>query len=212
MALKYVASNTIYDFGKSEYTTTSNKYKRLNYIANSKTYQIGLATDATATQYSPLKMKINDSTYYIGRSSSRSSSTSHTSTYSSRYLARVNTYTHSYTDSSIKTVYPYIVHEYFTTFSIFYESASSSWSYHSVFDASRSEYAATYSTGAYENMGTIQTTTKSHIVYYIPDYTAANTRTTTYAKSKIGSNYVYSTTTASSSTSSVTSVSSNNFV
>ena len=93
MALKYVASNTTYDFGKSEYTTTSNKCKRLNYIANGKTYQIGLATDSTATQYSPLKMKINDSTYYIGRSSSRSSSTSHISTYSSRYLAMTNTYT-----------------------------------------------------------------------------------------------------------------------
>lgn len=90
MALKYVASNTTYDFGKSEYATTSNKYKRLNYIANDKTYQIGLATDSTATQYSPLKMKINDSTYYIGRSSSRSASTSHVSTYSSR-ITRVNT-------------------------------------------------------------------------------------------------------------------------
>ena len=76
MALKYVASNTTYDFGKSEYTTTSNKYKRLNYIANGKTYQIGLATDSTATQYSPLKMKINDSTYYIGRSISGSLSSS----------------------------------------------------------------------------------------------------------------------------------------
>ena len=94
MALKYIASNTTYDFGKSEYTTTSNKYKRLNYIANGKTYQIGLATDATATQYSPLKMKINDSTYYIGRSSSRSTSASYVSTYSSR-VARVNTYTFS---------------------------------------------------------------------------------------------------------------------
>ena len=87
MALKYVASNKTYDFGKSEYTTTSNKYKRLNYIANGKTYQLGLATDSTATQYSPLKMKINDSTYYIGRSSSRSTSNSYVSTYSSRYLA-----------------------------------------------------------------------------------------------------------------------------
>jgi len=93
MALKYVASNTTYDFGKSEYTTTSNKYKRLNYIANGRTYQIGLATDSTATQYSPLKMKINDSTYYIGRSSSRSTSNSYVSTYSSRYLARSTTYT-----------------------------------------------------------------------------------------------------------------------
>lgn len=99
MALKYVASNTTYDFGKSEYTTTSNKYKRLNYIANGKTYQIGLATDATALQYSPLKMKINDSTYYIGRSSSRSSSTSHILTDSS-LTSMVSTFYDNFTTTT----------------------------------------------------------------------------------------------------------------
>lgn len=218
MALKYVASNTTYDFGKSEYTTTSNKYKRLNYIANGKTYQIGLATDATATQYSPLKMKINDSTYYIGRSSSRSISTSSVSTYSSRYLARVNTYTHRYTASSIKTEYKYEVSM---------TNGRRTYDPRGIYDSSF--YSGSYScTSTFDKPQQRYIETSTRIVddiHYSPaigtefywggssfTYITSLAKTITYPESKIESSYEYSTTTVSSSASGVTSVASNNFV
>lgn len=219
MALKYVASNTTYDFGKSEYTTTSNKYKRLNYIANGKTYQIGLATDSTATQYSPLKMKINDSTYYIGRSSSRSSSSSYRSTYSSRYVARVNTYTDRYTVSSIKTYYDCRGFFYYTA--TFYvgsdgeDNRQTSSTYHVInHTADEPQQNDTWmvitSVGNENLWWCITYETQFCARIYTSNY--KRTETVTYTKSKIGTSSEYSTTTASSSTSNVTTVSSNNFV
>lgn len=75
MALKYLVSNTTYDFGGPQYTNIGGS-KRLNYIASGKTHQLGLATDKTCSQYSPLVMKVNGTNYYIGRSQSGSYITS----------------------------------------------------------------------------------------------------------------------------------------
>lgn len=215
MALKYVASNTTYDFGKSEYTTTSNKYKRLNYIANGKTYQIGLATDATATQYSPLKMKINDNIYYIGRSSSRSSSTSYASTYSSRYVARVNTYTYSYATSSIRTEtgFPYIVYHTIVALNeINSYYSNSTYSYLSTLNEYREEgqdYISTWESKIGYKDGRYLMQKYTDVERYINDW---KEQTVTYTESESKTSYEYSTTTVSSSTSKTTSVASNNFV
>lgn len=207
MALKYVASNKTYDFGKSEYTTTSNKYKRLNYIANGKTYQIGLATDSTATQYSPLKIKINDSTYYIGISSSRSSSTSYTSTYSSRYLARVNTYTYPYTESSIKTTgYVYDVTHY-------YKLIGDRGVFSTSYIANNMEFTSPQQS---YNFTRIETNSdgEEFCASYTFDFNIVSEQTeiATYTRSESKTSNEYSTTTASSSTSNATTVVSNNFV
>ena len=88
MALKYLVSNTTYDFGGPQYTNIGGGSKRLNYIASGKTHQLGMATDKTCSQYSPLVMKVNGTNYYIGRSQSGSYITS-----DSISSTRLNTYT-----------------------------------------------------------------------------------------------------------------------
>lgn len=70
MGLKYNASGRTYDLGGPQYTNVGGGSKRLNYIASGKTHQLGLATDKTCSQYSPLVMKVNGTNYYIGRSQS----------------------------------------------------------------------------------------------------------------------------------------------
>ena len=214
MALKYVASNKTYDFGKSEYTTTSNKYKRLNYIANGKTYQIGLATDSTATQYSPLKMKINDSTYYIGRSSSRSSSSSYRSTYSSR-ITRINTYSYSHIAASIKTRYAYYVWYFDKTI------YNDPWENFMSTDTELHDFTETYDEPQQSSSYWISSTGYD-VGYKISSMTCSGktefgnctrlTETTTYTRSESKTSNEYSTTTVSSSTSNATTIVSNNFV
>lgn len=92
MALKYLVSNTTYDFSGSQYTNIVGGSKRLNYIASGKTHQLGLATDKTCSQYSPLIMKVNGTNHYIGRSTSGSLSSSR-STSNTYTVLNGNTYT-----------------------------------------------------------------------------------------------------------------------
>ncbi len=92
MGLNYICSGSTYDLSSAEYTTVSDKYMRLNYIGPTKvtldsytttirsTKQIGLATDASCSQYSPLRVKVSGQEYYIGRSTSKE--TTETSNYS----------------------------------------------------------------------------------------------------------------------------------
>jgi len=99
MALKYLVSNTTYDFGGPQYTNIGGS-KRLNYIASGKTHQLGMATDKTCSQYSPLVMKVNGTNYYIGRSQSGSYITS-----DSISSTRLNTYTSGEYSTQSRTYY-----------------------------------------------------------------------------------------------------------
>lgn len=90
MGLNYIASGKIYNISGNEYTTVSDKKHRLNYIASGQVHELGLTTDSTASKYSPLRIKVENSTYYIGRS--QSSSTSYQTTLSTKSSSSYNTY------------------------------------------------------------------------------------------------------------------------
>lgn len=81
MGLKYICSGSTYDISGPEHEPVSNKKHRLNYVVSGSTKQIGLATNSSCTQYSPLRIKTqttidgnNVTAFYIGRSESSSAS------------------------------------------------------------------------------------------------------------------------------------------
>lgn len=78
MALKYKCANSTYDLSGPEYTTVSDKHKRLNYVCGNTVKQVGLTTDTSASEYSPLRFNLDGQNYYVGRTTSQSTSSGST--------------------------------------------------------------------------------------------------------------------------------------
>lgn len=204
MGLKYNASGNTYDLSGPQYTDIRGA-KRLNYIASGKTYQLGLATDSTASQYSPLKMKVSDSTYYIGRSQSNSTSKSYTTNFTSRYgyTEKTNVYK---LDTDRQYVFESFRSEYYYDDGRFYKSESYTTSLTAYYGATYATFTRTV-TGRWSDYNEGGDYDKGGPLYEI----TSNWTEPCYLYLQ-STTYIYCTKTITTSSSTSSSTSANNFV